>query len=429
MRQATTCRSGEAVWETLRLIPVILRNGGCETELNPFVPPTVRQTALLGVPPPPPDLTPEWDKPVFQMGKTLTLRAHYDQLTGYGQLATGLLRELVNRNRPCQGIPMAKPWEPVDLWGEAARIDPLVRPLLFDEKGKPRRKNEEGWEMLMASPHHEREVSPCIHLSMWESNRLPDGAVAKLNAKQAIIVPSEWQLLSWDAAGVRRPMYKVNLPISDCFREYRPMPLTGPFTFGMACRRAHGGLRKGVLQAVECFQKAFPKRNDVRLRLKFYPDCPTTDIDAYRSDKRIEVISEAYTEEQVADFLASLHVYVSTSQAEGYGLVQCQAMGIGRPVIGAKAHAQAEYLTESNAFLAYYDLRDALDVNPENGYYQGFVFPVANESLIHLMRVAFENPQLALAKGAQAHSQAKGMIWGKFLNEVLDVLKREGMPC
>jgi glycosyltransferase involved in cell wall biosynthesis len=388
----------------------------------PFQSPRVTATAVVGSPLHAPYTPPKWDRPDSELGRTLTLRAHYDALTGYGALATGFLRELLKRRVSCQGVPMVAPWEPE--WGEAAKIDPDVKALLFDSNGKQRRRNEEGWEVLMASPHHEQEVSPSVIISMWESNRLPDSTVAKLNQHQAIIVPSEWSQLSWDAAGVSRPIYKVNLPISDVFRAYRPIP-GGPFTFGLCCRRAHGGLRKGVVQACECFLKAFPKTKDVRLRLKFYPDCTTNDIP---KDPRIEVIKAAYTEDQIADFLASLHCYVSTSQAEGYGLVQCQAMGVGRPVIGARAHAQAEYLTDSNAWLLDYDLRDALEVNPVNGYYTGMVFVPKDESVIQRMRQAFQYPDANRMKGCEASERASKMTWEKFIRQVLDVLKKEGLP-
>lgn len=360
---------------------------------------------------------PEWARPAGELGKTLTLRAHVDALTGYGQLAGGLVRELSKLGQPIQCLPMVAPWEPVG-WGKAAILAEDVRSRLV-------KANEEGWELLMASPHHVEEVSPSIHLTMWESNRLPEGVAAKLNAKQALIVPSEWALLAFDAAGVTRPMYKANLPISTVFRQYRPMPEEGPFTFGMCCRRAHGGLRKGVVQACEAFLAAFPSQKDVRFRLKFYPDCDVKDVP---QDPRIEVIKAAYTEAQVADFLASLHCYVSTSQAEGYGLVQCQAMGLGRPVIGARAHAQAEYLTEENAWLADYELKDSLEVNPDNGYYQGFSFPLKTESVVDRMRAAYQRPDVTQAKGVFAHNRAVEMTWDKFTAEVLAALRAEGMP-
>lgn len=353
------------------------------------------------------------------MGKALTLRGQIDNLTGYGALASGLLRELSQRGVRCQGIPQGKAWEPVKEWGNAAALDPLVKSLLAT-------KNEEGWELLMSPPHHEAEVHPCVHLTMWESNRLPTGVVATLNRKQALIVPSEWAQMSFDACGVRRPMYKVGLPISDCFRQYRPMPQKGPFTFGMCCRRAHGGLRKGVVQACEAFLAAFPSQKDVRFRLKFYPDCPTDDVP---KDPRIEIIREAYTEAQVADFLESLHCYVSTSQAEGYGLVQCQAMGIGRPVIGAKAHAQAEYLNDARSYLVDYELRDALEVNPANGYYQGFVWPLKDDALIEKMRFVASKPKHVEEKGKLSHRVGAQMTWDKFVAEVLAVLRKEGLPA
>lgn len=363
-----------------------------------------------------PPTVPVWRKE--DLGKTLTLRAHYDNLTGYGQLGVGLLRELIRRGIPCQAVSMAaKVWEPVQ-WGKHAAVGKDIHALLTKE-------NREGWEVLMASPHHAGKEPCTVALTMWESNRLPEGAAEKLNRHQALIVPSEWAQLSFDAAGVRRPMYKANLPISDVFREYRPFPQHDPFTFGLACRRAHGGLRKGVEQACRCFLEAFPGEKDVRLRLKFYPDCTR---DGVLNDPRIEVIQEAYTEAQMADFLASLHCYVSTSQAEGYGLVQAQAMGVGRPVIGVVAHAQAEYLKPGDSFAVDYDLRRAEDVNPLNAFYQGYVWAPKDDSVIDQMRWARRNPELCMVYGKNGHERAATMTWDKFGDEFLAALRAEGLP-
>lgn len=311
----------------------------------------------------------------------------------------------------------AKVWEPAQ-WGKHACVGKDIHALFVP-------KNEMGWEVMMASPHHAQEQSPSIALSMWESNRLPEGTVEKLNQHQAIINPSRWGLESWDAAGVARPMYRINLPLSDVFREYRPLPQSGPFTFGMACRRAHGGLRKGVVQACECFLAAFSDQKDVRLRLKFYPDCSVSDIP---QDPRIEIIQEAYTDEQMAEFLASLHCYVSTSQAEGYGLVQCQAMGVGRPVLGAMAHAQRDYLSESCSWLTDYELRDATEVNPANGYYRGFVYPLLDGGVVRSMHLAYSHRDQTEVKGKLGNLRAQQMTWERFGYEFLAALKKEGLP-
>lgn len=361
---------------------------------------------------------PPWSRPAGDLGRTLTLRAHYDALTGYGQLACGLTRELVRLGVPVQCFPMVKPWEPME-WGKAAQLSEVVRERIVE-------RNEEGWELLMASPHHSPKESPSVILSMWESNRLPIGTVENLNRFQAIIVPSEWNQLSWDAAGVTRQIYKAGLPVSECFFADSPLPTKGPFTFGLACRRAHGGLRKGVREALTCFLSAVGDRRDVRFRLKIYPDCPQDDLPV---DPRIEVTAAAFTEAQLVDWYRSLHVYVSTSHAEGFGLCQAQALAMGRPVVGCIGHAQAEYLAPDNCFEVDYDLVRAEQANPENGYYSGYVWVPRHDAIVEAMRRAIRNPDHAQALGEVAASKALGQFrWPRFAIGVLDALENEGLP-
>ena len=370
---------------------------------------------------PTPGAPPEWSRTREELGKTLTLRAHYDALTGYGQLACGLLQELLRRQTPCQGLemrPSGKPWEPAQ-WGDAARLPADVSGLLTRENG-------EGWELLLGSPHHGATVSPSVILSMWESNRLPPGTIDNLNKFQAIIVPSEWNQLAWDAAGVTRPIYRVGLPVSDCFFANDPLPTKGPFTFGLACRRAHGGLRKGVKEALECFLEAVGTRRDVRFRLKIYPDCTQADLPV---DPRIEVTAAAYTEAQLVDWYRSLHVYVSTSHAEGFGLCQAQALAMGRPVIGVMGHAQAEYLRHDTCIPVDYDLTRAETANPENGYYSGYVWVPRRDSVVDAIRFCLDHPAAVQAIGAKGAGLAKQQFrWGRFVSRMLDVLNAEGLP-
>ncbi len=362
-----------------------------------------------------------WERPAGELGPTLTLRAHYDALTGYGQLACGLLQEMTRRGVPCQGQemrPSGKPWEPAE-WGKAAQLPADVTALLHPQ-------NEEGWELLLASPLHEGTVSPCWTISMWEAGRLPQAVIATLNRKQAIIVPSEWNQVLMDSGGVTRPIYKIQLPLADCYREYTPCGFAdGPFTFGMTGRRAHGGVRKGYLEACQAFLDAFPREKDVRLRYKCFADCDTSDLP---QDPRIIIQRGAYSEAQMAGWYASLDCYFSMSKAEGFGLCPLAAMGVGRPVIGCAATGQAEYLSEACGYPIGYDLVPANVAAPTYSYEGYFYVPRHDEAVGRLREVFVAGRGSARAKGVEAHLKAEEFTWARFGTGLIDVLRKEGAP-
>lgn len=344
----------------------------------------------------------------------LTIRAHIDNLTGYGQLAQGIVRELSRRGIEVSVIPMAE-WEGGEGW---------KHPLDADLRARFVKQSADDWELLIAPPLHAATPGKeTVRFTMWESNRVPASAVAALNTSRAVIVPSEWCQTTFDSAGVTVPLHKCPLAVDTDLYHYKK-PAEGPITFGTGGRLAHGGLRKGVREVYTAFRQAFPSNEDVRLSIKIFPDCDFAPM----QDPRVTVIREAYTDTQMAAWYHSLTAYVSCATAEGFGLMPAQAMACGRAVIATQATGHAEYLDDTVGYPVRYTLRRAEEVAPGNGYYQGYWYMPDLRDVAYQMRYVYSDLKEAFFRGAFAASELASCFgWEQFGDRLTAILREVGM--
>ena len=345
-------------------------------------------------------------------GHRVTIRAHADVLTGYGQIALRMMRELRARGRPVAFVPL-NVWEGERAFGH--ELPPDLREVMA-------RSSPDACELLFAPPNHQgTEGKHTFHFTMWESGRLPKQCAENLNRCRAVIVPSEWCWTTFDAAGVTTPIYKVSLAVdTDLFTPAAHPPEV--CTFGTGGRKAHGGLRKGMEAAVEAFQRAFPTEEDVRFSLKCFPDCDIAAVD----DPRVTIIREAYTDRQMADWYRSLTCYVSCAAAEGFGLMPLQAMACGVPVIATTATGHREYMRDAAGYPVRYQLARAEDVVPGNRYYQGLWYmPDLGEAAESMQDVRALKHD-AEWRGEQARIVAEGFSWPIFTDRLTTLLDELG---
>lgn len=305
------------------------------------------------------------------------------------------------------------PDDPTTGWGKHGRrivegLKALGVPMRFD----PTFGNGRGawadaipsqWELSITPPtsFYAHPTRPTVLITTWESGRLPPDCVPRLNAARCILVPCEWNLVTFDACGVNAPMRVVPHGRDGVFTPGRPN--AGPFTFGSAAALTAGGVRKNLDTTIRCFQRAFRGRDDVRLKIKLTPACPTPQ---HGRDPRIEVIQDSLTPEDLADWYRSLDVLVTTSHSEGFGLHNLEAMGCGTPVMGPRFSGMCEYLDVDNGYPVEYDLAPA-----DKGDYRGVWCVPREQSVISAMRRAASNRDACRRLGQAAARRAEGMTW------------------
>lgn len=198
------------------------------------------------------------------------------------------------------------------------------------------------WELIIAPP----TVCPTpgkrtVYFTMNETTRLTDASVELLRKADEIIVPNEWNKNVFEGSGCCRTsgfpkIHIVPLGIDHRIFNWRPLPPPSPVVFGTA----GSGPRKGIPDVIRAFLEAFPGRNDVRLRIKITTEDEAPDV----VDSRIDVVRANYTDEQMADWYASLHCFVSASRGEGWNLMQQEAVVSGKAIISWDLGGMSEWI-------------------------------------------------------------------------------------
>lgn len=182
-----------------------------------------------------------------------------------------------------------------------------------------------------------------VVITLWETDVWPAEDVAALNLASLVLVTCRWNADSLKACGCVAPIKTIPLGVdTDLFMEMSTYPTI--CTFGAAGRVAGAGGRKGIDLVVEAFLKAFPRQQDVRLRLKVFSDCPVTDK---ANDSRIEVNRDYMTPKQIAAWHRGNTAFFSASFGEGWGLCLHEAMASGCCPVAMCYGGHAEFFDAS----------------------------------------------------------------------------------
>ena len=338
--------------------------------------------------------------------KRLTLLSRVDIFSGYGQLAVQMIREMTKLGVYVQVRSLGTS----EMFG--AKVPPEIR-----ERFVPSVQPEDA-EVLIHPPNFVPTPGKrTFYLTMWEATRLRKTSVAYLNMAEQVIVPSWWGASCFSAAGVDKPISVVPLGIDPQTFSYR-RHLEPRCVFGVAGRMAHGGVRKGINEAIDAFLKAFPTEKDVLLKVKAFPDCPVVDI----QDERIVVEKVFFSDAQMSDWLGSLTCFVSLAKSEGWGLIQHQALAVGRPVISIVYAGVAEFLSESNSYPVRFNLAPAQLAYADCGHWA----EPNIDDVVDRMRQVYEHRGEAEAKGLDGHRVAHKLTWANTCAQLHQVLTKAG---
>jgi len=263
--------------------------------------------------------------------------------------------------------------------------------------------------MFFLNPYKKR-----IHFTMWESSRINDIFIEQMNNMRAIIVPNKWNKANFEAQGCEVPIHVINLFVDTNIFNYQQPIVKNEFVFGTANKDP----RKRLEDVVRCFNKAFPDKKDVKLRIKI---SPKENYDKNFTSNKIEICKSSLDLNQLRDWYSYNDCFVSCVSAEGWGLMQHESMACGRPVIAAKYAGLSEFMTEENSFCVNYE-----EV-PAEGFWKA---PAAKwskydeENLIETMRFAYNNPSTVEAKGILASEDAGKLNKRLFISNLLDVLNK-----
>lgn len=243
--------------------------------------------------------------------------------------------------------------------------------------------------------------------TMWEATNVSFNFVEEMNKMKMVLVPNNYNKYHFERQGVRVPIEVVPLYVnankfSDRFEKQNDV-----FVFGTGNRDP----RKRLDRTISNFKRAFPKEKDVALMIKLSPHEESLHI----SDNRILVHHGFLSDNQLSAWYQSLNVFLSSVSAEGWGMMQAEAMACGIPVIATKYAGLAEFLNEENGFVVPH--REV----PADSYWN---IPGARWSdfkdsdFIDQMRFAYNNRSEVLKKGILSKETMKQFTLQRFLKEL-----------
>ena len=166
--------------------------------------------------------------------------------------------------------------------------------------------------------------------TMCETDHVNSTWRDKLNSMQYIVVPNTFNKEVFINSGVTSPIKVIPHGVDSDTFPYYDRPKRDIYTFGMV-----GYLddtdRKGAFDTIRAFSSEFIEDEPVRLIIK----SSNPRFGYYRSfkDKRISIITENMSKEELNMFYQSIDCFVFPSKAEGVGYPPREAMLTGLPTI------------------------------------------------------------------------------------------------
>lgn len=341
-------------------------------------------------------------------GKRLSFCPYLDSLAGYHRHALELFKNF-----------------------ESLGVFVSVRPLFTRETEEARiamplkrafvnREQKEDWQLILSPASYKpMQRKRDLYYSMYECSRFTPKQVKLLNRSAAVAVPCDWNVHGFRESGGIVPCYKIPLGFNDDTFKPSEMDMTGPCTFGVAGRMAHGYLRKNMNFVVSAFLKEFPNEKDVFLHVKGFKDCQTQ----YVFDRRVIVREGFISDAQLAEWMRNLTCFISAARGEAWGLMQLESCSVGRPVISPLHGGVREFLTPENSYPL--DYREG--PSEEAWSISGGQWAIPDEGhLRHLMRRCYNDRAEAQRIGLVAADTTKQFTWKNSAIRCLQVLEELG---
>jgi len=261
---------------------------------------------------------------------------------------------------------------------------------------------------------------------MYETTEVPQIWDPFQRDADAIIVPCQQQVEIFRRVGWKNPIHTVPCMFELALWPAMNRPPRDTFTFGCWARLSS---RKMPLEIVQCFQRAFPDKDDVRLIMKTRNnDFGGGQVGAIPTikDPRVTIINAEWTHQQMLDMVQSVDCGIFLSHGEGMYHGPVQAMATGIPCITPDNSGFGMYAKSSHGWIVGNDptrpFLDAEGMGFRNGKSLQWWNPSLDETIAH-MRYAYEHPREVEAKGKKAQRFVrKAFAEETIAKQLLDVL-------
>lgn len=264
----------------------------------------------------------------------------------------------------------------------------------------------------------ESKVINRVWFIVWEATKLDPRWVKCIDQSAAIVTASHWNANCFSASGVEAPIYQVPLFVLPGY-SFRPPQVKDKFVFGCSGHLGGQAARKNLSAAIQAFEKAFPRKDDVELHIKIgqydHVDVP--------DDRRIVITKGHLSTEEMQNWYAGLDVFVHPSKAEGWGFQPLQAMTTGRAVIACKYGGLAEYFDQQVGLETEFLYQPAQDMYNDQGHWAEPIL----DSLVENMLYAYAHPQEMYSRGLNGSARAKQYTLENTMSKLIPILEKHGV--
>lgn len=189
-----------------------------------------------------------------------------------------------------------------------------------------------------------------VGFSYWESSRLPDKFVNKMNKMDEIWTTSKWAKDVFIDSGVEIPIQTFDLGFDSSIYKLQTSVPDGDFVF---LSIGSPSTRKNTQTSLNAFLKLYNGIEGYKLIVKSAgpPDCRIdkgTPLQRSIYDHpQIEVIDYELSEHQLSALYDRAHCLLYPTSGEGWGMIPFNAIGKGIPTICTNATACTEYASLS----------------------------------------------------------------------------------
>jgi len=276
-----------------------------------------------------------------------------------------------------------------------------------------------GQSIFHARRDEHKGMKTYVGLTMFETDRLPQGWREACEALDEIWVPSQFNKDSFARAGVPADKLQV-VPIGIDASRYNPdtvTPLEIPGRRGFVFLSVFDwSLRKGWDVLLRAYTQAFTAADNVTLVLRTAKRGSGPSVKTLASDflatlgdpatqPTVVVLDEPVSEDEMPRLYRAADALVLPTRGEGWGLPVMEAMASALPVIVTRWGAHLDFANDDNALLI--DNRGTVPVAAESKQspFYGSDHQWADPSLEHLvalMRQVVADPDAAKRRGAAA---------------------------
>lgn len=247
-----------------------------------------------------------------------------------------------------------------------------------------------------------------VGYSMLEVTGIPADWVEQANALDEIWVPSRFNLETFSASGVRRPIRVMPLGVDiNYFHPYINSRNQGSrYVFISVFEWSE---RKAPEILLKAYNQEFTSSDDVLLLLKVTNSDPSVNIERQVDAMRLQgdrapvilVLNQNIPSDQMGALYCSSDCFVLPTRGEGWGMPTLEAMACGLPVITTPWSAQTEFFHEGVGYPI--EVKRTVPAVARCPYYDGFEWADPDvDNLASLMRHVYENPEESRSRGLRA---------------------------